>query len=61
MGAAGRKARWWRWPKAALLRAKHEYLTSYKGLTFHTQSIEPLILPPGVALLTADSISAPES
>jgi hypothetical protein len=47
--------------EGGLLRTKHEYLTSYKGLIFHTQSVDPLTLPPDVELLTADSISVPET
>jgi hypothetical protein len=43
-----------------VFRTKYEYLTSYKGLTFHTKSNELLTLPSDVELLTATSISVAE-
>src|SRR6266404_620404 len=43
-----------------IFRTKYRYLTSYKGLTFHAKSAEPLQLPAGVETLTADSVSITE-
>jgi hypothetical protein len=37
----------------------HKYLTSYKGLAFHTKSPQPLHLPANVETIMAKSISIP--
>ena len=36
------------------------YLTSYKGLAFHTRSPDPLPLPPRAEIVEAKSIAIPE-
>jgi hypothetical protein len=41
------------------LRAKYQYLFSYKGLAFFTSSNEPLALPTGCEVVTAESIWMP--
>jgi len=46
--------------QSGVLRTKHCYLTSYKGLTFYCESRERLTLSPNVELLAAESIQAPE-
>jgi len=35
------------------------YLTSYKGLAFHTKSADPLPLPPRAEIVEAKAISIP--
>lgn len=40
-------------------KTHHRYLTSYKGLAFHTTSVEPLDLHAGVEMIQAKSISIP--
>lgn len=44
---------------AGILMRKHGYLTSYKGLAFFTVSADPLPLPGGVEVVTADKIFVP--
>jgi len=39
-----------------LFRARHSYLTSYKGLTFYTKSAEPLRLPPRSEIINAKGV-----
>jgi hypothetical protein len=46
--------------EGGVFRTKYQYLTSYKGLTFHTESAKPLELPADVEFLTADSILVAE-
>lgn len=41
------------------LRKHHQYLSSYKGLAFHTKSAEPLSLPSGTEVINARGISIP--
>ena len=38
---------------------KHQYLTSYKGLAFFTESATPLSLPGGIELVVARKIWIP--
>ena len=38
----------------------YQYLTSYKGLAFYTKSNQPLALPPGAELVTAQKIWIPQ-
>jgi hypothetical protein len=38
----------------------HHYLTSYKGLAFHTRASDPLDLPSGTELIQAESIWVPQ-
>jgi hypothetical protein len=38
---------------------KHRYLISYKGFAFFTKSVEPLDLPSGAELVTAQKIWIP--
>jgi hypothetical protein len=47
--------------EAGIFRTKYQYLTSYKGLMFFTESEERLDLPRHVETLRAESISAPKS
>ncbi len=42
---------------SGLLQGGYQYMTAYKGLTFFTETNEPLSLPSGIELFTADSIS----
>jgi len=44
---------------AGLFRTSYLYLTSYKGLAFHTKSPAPLPLPGGCEVIAAGSISIP--
>ena len=37
----------------------YQYLTSYKGLAFHTKATTPLTLPAGAALIAAGTIWMP--
>jgi ABC-type branched-subunit amino acid transport system substrate-binding protein len=37
----------------------HQYLTSYKGLAFHTKTSEPLTLPVGADVVEAKKIGIP--
>lgn len=39
--------------------AKHQYLTSYKGLDFYCKSNEPLPMPAGTELISAGKIWIP--
>lgn len=41
------------------LRTKYQYLFGYKGLAFFTSSNEPLALPTGCEVVTAESIWIP--
>jgi len=43
-----------------LLRKRHRYLTSYKGLFFFTQSPDALALPRECEVVTADRIWVPD-
>ncbi|HYP01297.1 MAG TPA: hypothetical protein VER76_13990 [Pyrinomonadaceae bacterium] len=38
----------------------YKYLTTYKGLAFHTKSPAPLILPAGAEVVNAKDISIPQ-
>ena len=38
----------------------YKYLTSYKGLAFHTKSPTPLMLPVGAEVINAKGISIPQ-
>jgi len=38
---------------------KYQYLISYKGLAFYTESKTPLALPSGCEMVTARSINIP--
>jgi hypothetical protein len=42
-----------------ILSSKFEYLTSYKGLIFYTESQTMLQLPNNIELITADKIWIP--
>ena len=39
--------------------ARHQYLTSYKGLAFFAKSSEPLTLPEGTEVIVASKIWVP--
>ena len=39
--------------------ARHQYLTSYKGLAFFTKSSEPINLPEGTEVIVASKIWIP--
>jgi hypothetical protein len=41
------------------LSGGHDYLTSYKGIAFFTNSPKPLNLPPGAEIVTAQKIWIP--
>jgi hypothetical protein len=45
---------------AGFLQRGWRYLTSYKGLAFHTKSADPLPLPPRAEVVEAKSISIPD-
>lgn len=42
-----------------LLRTRHQYLSAYKGLIFHTKTAEPLALPGSAELVETRSIWVP--
>ncbi len=42
-----------------LFGKKYNYLTSYRGLVFHTTTSEPLTLPGKVEIIAADNIWVP--
>lgn len=46
--------------RGGFLRRGFRYLTSYKGLTFHTRSDAELVLPRGCEVVLADRIWIPE-
>ena len=39
---------------------RYQYMTSYRGLAFYTKSREPLALPEGAELITAESMWTPQ-
>lgn len=43
--------------RSGFFNSTYQSLTSYKGIAFFTASKEPLILPAGLEIFTADSIS----
>lgn len=45
--------------RGGLFSAKHQYLTSYKGLTFFARSSEQIDLPRGVEIIVANKIWMP--
>ena len=45
--------------RGGLFSAKHQYLTSYKGLTFFAKSSEQIDLPRGVEVIVAKKIWMP--
>ena len=45
--------------KAGLLSSGTHYLTSYRGLAFHTKSKDDLILPGGTEVIAAKSVWLP--
>jgi len=45
--------------QGGLFSARHQYLTSYKGLTFFTKSNEQIDLPRGVEVIVAKKIWMP--
>jgi len=46
--------------KGGFFTTHYKYLTSYKGLAFHTQSPAPLMLPAGAEVINAKGISMPQ-
>jgi len=44
---------------AGFLQRGWRYLTSYKGLAFHTKSSDPLPMPPRAEVVAAKDISIP--
>lgn len=44
---------------AGFFSTSYRYLTTYKGLAFHTTSATPVDLPGNVELITASAISIP--
>ena len=47
--------------KGGVFKKHYRYLTSYRGLAFHTQSAEALVLPSRVEIVAANQISIPET
>lgn len=45
--------------RGGFLGRRYRYLTSYKGLAFHTSSVEPLPLPANAEVVAAKSIWTP--
>jgi hypothetical protein len=45
--------------EGGVFNTNYQYLVSYKGLAFFTKAPEPLMLPAGTELLTAESIWIP--
>jgi hypothetical protein len=45
--------------QGGLFTTKYQYLTSYKGLAFHTKSREQIDLPTSAEVIIADSIWIP--
>ena len=45
--------------RGGIFRSSWRYLTSYKGLAFHTKSAEQLPLPGRAQIITAEAISIP--
>lgn len=43
-----------------VFKTYYQYLTSYRGLAFYTKSREPVQLPAGTELVTAESIWIPQ-
>lgn len=43
-----------------VFKKHYKYLTSYKGLAFHTKTVDALVLPPRTEIMGADKISIPE-
>jgi hypothetical protein len=46
--------------KGGVFKANYQYLTSYKGLIFHTKSDRELILPGDVEVIAAKGIWIPD-
>ena len=44
---------------ATFFQRKHQYLTPYRGLAFHTKSAEPLSLPGGCEIIRSARIWVP--
>ena len=45
--------------EGGLFSSKYQYLMSYKGFAFYTKTREPLLLPSGVEVVTANTIWIP--
>jgi hypothetical protein len=45
--------------KGGLIKANHQYLTSYKGLAFFTKSSTPLMLPGSAEVIISKQIWIP--
>ena len=43
-----------------IFSTSYQYLTTYRGLAFYTKSRQPVQLPAGTELITADSIWIPQ-
>ena len=46
--------------QGGIFSTHYKYLTSYKGLAFHTKSRTPLVLPIGTELVNAKGFSIPQ-
>ena len=46
--------------QGGILSTRHQYLTSYKGFTFHAKSREQIDLPKSVEVIIADKIWIPQ-
>ena len=45
--------------KGGFFKKNIQYLTAYKGLSFYTKSLDPIILPASVEVVAAESIWIP--
>jgi len=45
---------------SGVFRTNYQYLVSYKGLIFYTESREPLTLAPGIEVVHAEEMYVPE-
>lgn len=51
---------WWADAEGGVFKKNFRYITSYKGLFFHTKAQDPIRLPEGTELIRASSISIPD-
>ncbi|MCD5410183.1 MAG: hypothetical protein LRZ93_00805 [Clostridiales bacterium] len=46
--------------EGGVFKTNYKYITSYKGLFFHTKAKDPIKMPIGTELIKANSISIPD-
>lgn len=46
--------------QGGLFSTKYQYMTSYKGFTFLTKTVVPLLLPPSAEIIRAQKIWSPQ-